>query len=226
MESIYETVVRTIGWASLSIGLICVPGTAIAYLLSRKEFAGKHVLSALTTLPLVLPPTAVGYLLLKVFADRGLLGPDTLGFDLRILLTWKAVIVACSVMAFPIFVRTAKLAFDEVDPRLEDMGKTLGMSGWRVFYSVTLPLAARGLVAAMLLGFARSMGEFGATVIIAGNIPGKTQTLASAIFTAQQRGDDASATTLLWVALLVGFGIVYATERLSMRRVNTGGGRT
>tara|TARA_B000000557_G_scaffold147442_1_gene119743 strand:+ start:376 stop:1056 length:681 start_codon:yes stop_codon:yes gene_type:complete len=225
LETIYETVVRTIGWASFSIGLICVPGVAIAYLLSRKEFAGKHVLSALTTLPLVLPPTAVGYLLLKVFADYGLLGPDTLGFDLRVLLTWKAVVVACSVMAFPIFVRTAKLAFDEVDPRLEDMGRTLGMSGWRVFYSVTLPLAARGLVAAMLLGFARSMGEFGATVIIAGNIPGKTQTLASAIFTAQQRGDDASATTLLWVALLVGFGIVYATERLSLRRVNTGGGR-
>ena len=209
----------------MSIGLICVPGVAIAYLLSRKEFAGKHVLSALTTLPLVLPPTAVGYLLLKVFADHGLFGPDTLGFDLRVLLTWKAVVVACSVMAFPIFVRTAKLAFDEVDPRLEDMGRTLGMSGWRVSYSVTLPLAARGLVAAMLLGFARSMGEFGATVIIAGNIPGKTQTLASAIFTAQQRGDDASATTLLWVALLVGFGIVYATERLSLRRVNTGGGR-
>jgi len=207
------------------MGCIFVPGIAVAYLLSRKEFVGKHVLSALATLPLVLPPTAVGYLLLKVFAERGLLGPETLGFDVGIVLSWKAVIVACSVMAFPIFVRTAKLAFDEVEPRLEDMGKTLGMSGWRVFFSLSMPLASRGLVAAILLGFARSMGEFGATVIIAGNIPGKTQTLASAIFTAQQRGDDDSATTLLWVALIVGFAIVYTTERLSMRRLSVGGSR-
>ncbi len=205
--------------------VIFVPGIAVAYLLSRKDFPGKHVLSALATLPLVLPPTAVGYLLLKVFAERGLLGPETLGFDFSILLTWKAVVVACSVMAFPIFVRTAKLAFDEVDRRLEDMGKTLGMSAWRVFFSVSLPLASRGLVAAVLLGFARSMGEFGATVIIAGNIPGRTQTLASAIFTAQQRGDDISATALLWVALLVGFVIVYTTERLSMRQSRVGGRR-
>ena len=204
---------------------IFVPGITIAYLLSRKDFPGKHVLSAFATLPLVLPPTAVGYLLLTVFAERGLLGPKTLGFDLSILLTWKAVVVACSVMASPIFVRTAKLAFDEVDPRLEDMGKTLGMSDWRVFFFVSLPLASRGLVAAVLLGFARSMGEFGATVIIAGNIPGKTQTLASAIFTAQQRGDDASATALLWVALLVGFAIVYSTERLSMCQSRAGGRR-
>ena len=203
--------------------VIFVPGIAVAYLLSRKDFPGKHVLSALATLPLVLPPTAVGYLLLTVFAERGLLGPETLGFDFSILLTWKAVVVACSVMAFPIFVRTAKLAFGEVDPRLEDMGKTLGMGAWRVFFSVSLPLASRGLVAAALLGFARSMGEFGATVIIAGNIPGKTQTLASAIFTAQQRGDDASATALLWVALLVGFAIVYTTEWLSMRQSRLGG---
>jgi molybdate transport system permease protein len=207
------------------MGCIFVPGIAVAYLLSRKEFVGKHVLSALATLPLVLPPTAVGYLLLKVFAERGLLGRETLGFDVGILLTGKAVIFACSVMAFPIFVRTAKLAFDEVEPRLEDMGKTLGMGGCRVFFSLSMPLASRGLVAAILLGFARSMGEFGATVIIAGNIPGKTQTLASAIFTAQQRGDDDSATTLLWVALIVGFAIVYTTERLSMRQASVGGSR-
>ena len=205
------------------MGFIFVPGIAVAYLLSRKEFPGKHVISTLATLPLVLPPTAVGYLLLMVFAERGLLGPGTLGFDFSILLTWKAVVIACSVMAFPIFVRTAKLAFDEIDPRLEDMGKTLGMSGWRVFTSISLPLASRGLVAAVLLGFARSMGEFGATVIVAGNIPGKTQTLASAIFTAQQRGDDESASALLWVALFVGFAIVYTTERLSMRRLSKGG---
>lgn len=188
-----------------------------AYVLARRSFFGKSVLSTLTTLPLVLPPTAVGYLLLRLLANDGWLGDEVIGIDLGILLTWKAVIVACSVMSFPLFVRTARVAFEEVEPRLESMSRSLGMGPWQTFQRVTLPLASRGLIAAALLAFTRSLGEFGATIIIAGNIPGQTQTLASALFSAQQAGNDARANHLLWVALLVGFATVYLTERLTRK---------
>ncbi len=218
MPTIYETISTTLVWAALASVLVAIPGLAIAYVLARREFLGKKVLSTLTTLPLVLPPTAVGYLLLRLFADDGWLGKETIGIDLDILLNWKAVVIASSVMSFPIFVRTARVAFEEVNPRLERMGHTLGMSQWKVFHSITLPLASRGLIAATLLGFTRALGEFGATVVLAGNIPGRTQTLASALFSAQQSGSEALANQLLGVALLVGFITVYATERLASNR--------
>lgn len=218
MPTIYETISTTLVWAALASLLVALPGIAIAYALARREFLGKKVLSTLTTLPLVLPPTAVGYLLLRLFADDGWLGKETIGIDLDILLSWKAVVIASSVMSFPIFVRTARVAFEEVNPRLESMGQTLGMSRWKVFHSITLPLASRGLIAATLLGFTRALGEFGATVVLAGNIPGRTQTLASALFSAQQSGNEALANQLLGVALLVGFVTVYATERLASNR--------
>lgn len=226
MPTIYETVLSTLIWAALASILVALPGVAVALLLARREFVGKRVLSTLTTLPLVLPPTAVGYLLLRLFAHDGWLGRETLGIDLDILLSWKAVVIACAVMSFPIFVRTARVAFEEVNPRLEDMGQTLGMSSWKVFSSITLPLASRGLVAAMLLSFTRALGEFGATVILAGNIPGRTQTLSSAIFSAQQSGNEAMANQLLGIALLVGFAIVYLTERLGSKRASGGAAKT
>jgi len=218
VPTIYETVFTTIVWAALASVLVALPGVAVALLLARREFVGKKILSTLTTLPLVLPPTAVGYLLLRLFAHDGWLGRETLGFDLGILLSWKAVVIACAVMSFPIFVRTARVAFEEVNPRLEYMGQTLGMDSWKVFSSITLPLASRGLVAAMLLSFTRALGEFGATVILAGNIPGRTQTLSSAIFSAQQSGNESAANQLLGIALLVGFATVYLTERLASKR--------
>lgn len=126
--------------------------------------------------------------------------------------------IACSVMSFPIFVRTARVAFEEVNPRLEALARSLGVGDWRVFATITLPLASRGLMAATLLGFTRALGEFGATVILAGNIPGRTQTLASAIYSAQQSGNENLANQLLGIALLVGFTTVYLTERLSQKR--------
>ncbi|OUW15700.1 MAG: molybdenum ABC transporter permease subunit [Opitutales bacterium TMED158] len=213
----YETVLSTLLWAAISCAVVAVPGVGFAYVLARRSFFGKSVLSTLTTLPLVLPPTAVGYLLLRLLANDGWLGDEVIGIDLGILLTWKAVIVACSVMSFPLFVRTARVAFEEVEPRLESMSRSLGMGPWQTFQRVTLPLASRGLIAAALLAFTRSLGEFGATIIIAGNIPGQTQTLASALFSAQQAGNDARANHLLWVALLVGFATVYLTERLTRK---------
>jgi len=208
----------TLLWAALATALVMVPGTLIAYLLARRDFAGKRVVSALFSLPLVLPPTAVGYLLLRLFAADGPLGRETLGIDLDVILTWKAVVIACAVMATPLVVRTARVSFEAVDPRYEQMARTLGHGRAATFLRFTLPLAARGLLAALILGFTRAVGEFGATIILAGNIPGRTQTLATAIFSAQQAGRESEANGLLVIALLAGFAAVYATEVLSYRQ--------
>ncbi|MDH3745301.1 MAG: molybdate ABC transporter permease subunit [Acidobacteriota bacterium] len=205
--------------AAIATLVVVVPATLLAYALARHDFRGKRVLSALVGLPLVLPPTAVGFLLLRLLAVRGPLGRDVLGFDLEILLTWKAAVLAAAVMSLPLVVRTARVAFEAVDPRLEMMARTLGHSRLATFGRVTLPLAARGLLAATILGFTRALGEFGATVTVAGNIPGRTQTLASAIFGAQQVGDNRRAVLLMVVALAVGFAAILSAELLSTRRV-------
>ncbi len=216
--STLEAMRLTLKVASAATVLVLVPGTLFGYLLARADFWGKSVLSTLLSLPLVLPPTAVGYLLLQLLASRGMLGRETLGFDLGILLTWKAAVLAAAAMALPLVVRTARVTFEGIDPRLEMMARTLGHGRLATFARYTLPLAARGLLAATILGFTRAVGEFGATVIVAGNIPGQTQTLALAIFSAQQAGNDREATILLGVALLVGFVAILASERLSGQR--------
>jgi molybdate transport system permease protein len=207
----------TLMWAGLATALVMVPGLMVAYALARYEFPGKHVVSTLFSMPLVLPPTAVGFLLLQTFATDGPLGRQVLGVDLGVILTWRGVVLACAVMATPLVVRTARVAFEGVDPRYEDMARTLGHGRAATFLRFTLPLAARGLAAALILGFGRAVGEFGATVVLAGNIPGRTQTLSSAIFSAQQAGRDDEANFLLVVALVVGFTAVYVTEVLSRR---------
>jgi molybdate transport system permease protein len=220
-----EALVTTLLWSSLAIVLVMVPGTLLAYILARFEFAGKRFVSTLFSLPLVLPPTAVGYLLLRLFASRGPLGRSTLGFDLDIILTWKAVVIACAVMATPLVVRTARVSFEGVDPRYEAMARTLGHGRIATFFRYTIPLASRGLLAAMILGFTRAMGEFGATIVLAGNIPGRTQTLSSAIFSAQQAGREDEANVLIVIALAIGFTAIFITEYLSSRRVAGDGGR-
>jgi len=208
----------TLQCASLATLVVIVPGTIVAYVLARYRFVGKSVVSAIVTLPLVLPPTAVGYVLLRTFGQRGMLGVDRLGIDFDILLTKKGVVLACAVMAMPLVVRTARVTFEGIDPRLESMARTLGYGRITTFFRFTVPLAWRGLLAALILGFTRAVGEFGATVTIAGNIPGRTQTLASAIFSAQQVGDDRQAYVLLVVALLVGSAAILASEYLARRR--------
>lgn len=218
MEGVLSIVVSTVLWAGLTTLIVLILGVPLSYALARRDFPGKRILSTLTSLPLVLPPTAVGYLLLRLLADDGVLGRETLGIDLELLLSWKGVVVACSVMSMPLVIRTARVSFEAVDPKLEDMARTLGYGRVRVFLLVTLPLAARGLAAAMILGFTRAMGEFGATVIVAGNIPGRTQTLSSAIFSAQQSGQDERADLLTGVALLVGFLAIFTTEWLTYPR--------
>ena len=208
----------TLQVASLATFIILIPGVLLAYVFARFSFRGKRIASAIVGITLVLPPTAVGYLLLKIFAADGPLGFRNIGFDLNILLTWKAAVVAAAVMALPLVVRTARVAFEGVDPQLEQMARTLGFGPIKTFFFFSLPLASRGLIAAAILGFTRAVGEFGATVIIAGNIPGQTQTIASAIFSAQQVGNEKEAYFLLGLAIIIGFVAIFSAETLSESR--------
>jgi molybdate transport system permease protein len=204
---------------SLAATLVVLPpGIALGLLFARRSFPGKSVLETLTYLPLVLPPTAVGYLLLSLLARRGPLGVNSLGLDLDFLFTWKGAVLASSVMALPLVVRTARIAFEGVSARLESMGRTLGMSPLRVLWEITLPLARRGLLASGVLGFSRALGEFGATVIVAGNIPGKTQTLALAIFNDIQIGRDDEASRLVGLTAVLAFVAIWVSERLLSQR--------
>jgi molybdate transport system permease protein len=194
-------------------------GAPLAYLLARRNFRGKRLVAALVVLPLGLPPTAVGYLLLQLLADHGLFGRARLGFDLDILFTWKGAVLASMVMAMPLVVRTARVAFEGVSPRTEAMARTLGYGPLQTFWRFTLPLARRGLIAAAILGFLRSLGEFGATVLVAGSVRGKTQTLASAIFNAEQAGNDQEARSLMLAALVLGFVAIFVAEMLLETKV-------
>ena len=210
-------------WISVKVALcstvLVLPAAVLlGRVLARGRFPGKSFVETLTSLPLVLPPTAVGYLILTLLARDGPLGVESLGFDLDLLLTWKGAVLASAVMSLPLAVRTARVAFEGVDPRLESMGRTLGLSPSRVFARVTLPLARRGLLAAAVLGFGRALGEFGATVIVAGNIPGKTQTLALAIFNDLQIGRDREALTAVGITAILAFVVLLFAERLMRDR--------
>ncbi len=203
--------------AGVATAAILIPAVALGWVLARHEFTGKSLVETLVALPLVLPPTAVGYALLRLVARDGLLGPERLGIDLDLLLTWKGAVVAAAIMSLPLVTRTARVAFEGVHPRLEVMGRSLGLSGARVFTTITLPLARRGLLAAAVLGFGRALGEFGATVIVAGNVPGRTQTLALAIFDDIQLGREERALSLLLVSAVIAFLVILASERLLRR---------
>ncbi len=213
--SLVGVLVLTLQVAATATLLTAIPGISLGYALARFDFPGKPLLSSAVTLPLVLPPTAVGFLLLRLLAVDGPLGRHTLGFDLGILLTWKAAVLASSVMSLPLVARTARVTFEGVDPRLEQAARTLGFGPIAVFLRFTVPLARKGLLAALILGFTRAVGEFGATVTLAGNIPGRTQTLASAIFSAQQRGDLARADALMIAALILGLVAIWTSETLA-----------
>jgi molybdate transport system permease protein len=203
----------TVGVATLSTILILPFGVALAWLLARRDWPGKSMVETLVALPLVMPPVATGLLLLKLLGRRSLVGSwleNTWGWE--IVFTWRGVIVATSVMSFPLLVRTARVAFENVNPRLEQVARTLGARPWRVLRTVTLPLAMRGLVAGSLLAFARALGEFGATIMVAGYIPGKTATLALSIYHLVQLGHDGEALALLGVSVAIAFGAVWASE--------------
>jgi molybdate transport system permease protein len=203
----------------LSTVLILPFGLGIAWLLAKKRWFGKSLLEAIVTLPLVMPPVATGLILLKLLGRRGSLGGFFhRRFDLDFVFTWRAVVIAAAVMSFPLLVRSARVGFQEVNRRYEEIARTLGAGEWRVFVTISLPLAARGILAGVLLAFARAVGEFGATILVAGNIPGETTTLSLRIYEAVQLGHDAVAYRLLIVCVLIAFVTVFAGELLLRKR--------
>jgi molybdate transport system permease protein len=202
----------TVRTAILATLLIVPPALAVAWLLARYRWRGKSLVETLVALPLVMPPVATGLILLELLGRRGPLG------WMNVVFTWKAVVAAMMVMSFPLLVRAARVAFEEVEPRLEQIARTLGASEGRVFATITLPLAARGIAGGMLLAFARAIGEFGATIVVAGNIAGRTTTLSLAIYNFVQLGRDAEAYRLLAAAALMAFAAVWITEAFLRRR--------
>lgn len=207
-------------WVSaLSTFLILPFGLLVAWLLARFDWPGKSIVETLISLPLVMPPVATGLILLKIFGRRSAIGGFLHGkFDFDIIFTWRGVLIALGVMSFPLLVRSARVALEEVNPRLEQIARTLGAGNARVFCTITLPLASRGIVAGMILAFARALGEFGATIMIAGNIPGKTSTLSLAIFQNVQLGQDSNAFRLLGISVAFAFLAVWGSELLLRRK--------
>jgi molybdate transport system permease protein len=199
--------------------LLALPaGIAAAWLLARRTFPGKAVAETLLSLPLVLPPVATGFLLLQLLGRNGVVGRAFDRVGVPIVFTWRAVVIAMAVMSFPLIVLTVRAGLEQVDRRYEQVAATLGAGPWRVFITITLPLAARSVVAAAVLGFARALGEFGATIVIAGGIPGETQTLAVAIFNLTEAGRDAEANRLLLVSLALAFAAMLVANVIQRRR--------
>jgi len=187
---------KVAGWAT---ALNLVFGVAAGFALSRWRSGARDVVDSLLTLPLVMPPTVLGYYLLVLLGRRGVIGAWLDRFDIQLVFTWQGAVIASTVVAFPLVLKSARAAFEAVDPQLERAARTLGVSETAVFFRVSLPLAARGILAGGLLAFARALGEFGATLMIAGNLPGRTQTLSVAVYSAVQAGDDATANFLVIV---------------------------
>lgn len=212
----------TLRVAAVSTLLILPIAVGAAWLLARHAGPVRTVAETLLSLPLVLPPTAVGLLLLEALRRSGPLGRLLDRSGIEILFTWKAVVLATAVMSFPLLVRPARAAFEEIDPRLLGMARSLGSSPLSAFRRVALPLAWRGILSGTLLAFSRALGEFGATILIAGNIPGRTQTLALAIFQRTQIGDDASALRLVAVTVVLAFATVWTTEVITRRKARAG----
>jgi molybdate transport system permease protein len=209
----------TVRVAAMGTLLILPPGLLLAWLLARYKWPGKPLVETLVALPLVMPPVATGLILLRLLGRRGLIGGflhNSLGFD--IVFTWRGVVVAMAVMCIPLLVRTARVAFEGVNPRLEQIGRTLGASEGRIFFTITLPLAARGILGGVLLAFARALGEFGATILVAGNIPGRTSTLSLAIYQMVQLGHDEDAFRLLGISVIIAFLAVWGSEWLLRHR--------
>lgn len=217
-QSAYSIAFFTITMGLLSTALALPPGVAAAYLLARRSFFGKPVVETLLVLPLVVPPVATGFILLKLLGRNSLLGQtlDTLGLD--VVFTWKAVVLAMAVMSLPLIVITVRAGFEQVDRRYERVAATLGAAPMRVFLTISLPLAARSVVAGGILGFARALGEFGATIVVAGGIPGQTQTLSVAIFNLTETGREADATVLLAVSVAIAFAAMLAANLIQQRR--------
>ena len=203
--------------SSWAVACILLPGIAIAWLLARRDFPGKALLDGFVHLPLVLPPVAIGYVLLVMFGRNGPLG--ALLYDwggVNLIFSWRGAAVAAGIMAFPLLVRAVRLSMEVVDQRLETAARTLGARPWRVFLTITLPLASPGILTGVLLAFIRCLGEFGATITFAANVPGETRTLPLALYTALQvPGGEDAALRLALVAIALAIGALVASQFLA-----------
>ncbi len=213
----------TLRVAALATLVILPVGIFAAWQLARRQGPGRTLVETILSLPLVLPPTAVGLLLLEGLRKSGPVGRLLDRAGIEVLFTWKAVVLATAVMSFPLLVRPVRTAFEEIDPRLLAMGRSLGSGRFAVFRRVALPLAWRGILAGTLLAFSRALGEFGATIMFAGNIPGRTQTMALAIFQRTHIGQDEGAMRLVAVTVVIAFAIVWTTEIVTRRRTERTG---
>jgi molybdate transport system permease protein len=205
----------TLKVAIIATLLALLSGGLGGFLLARYRFPGRELVDALGTLPLVMPPTVLGYYLIVLIGRRGWLGgwlSDTFGINL--MFTWQGAVLASAIVAFPLVFKSARAAFESVDAQLENAARTLGVSELGVFLRITLPLAWRGILAGTMLAFARAMGEFGATLMVAGNIPGKTQTLSLAVYDAVQAGHDDLANFLVLLTSVVVVAILMGSGRL------------
>lgn len=212
-------------WLSLKIAgvaVLCALPVAIsvAWVLSRKTFLGKNLLNGIIHLPLVLPPVVIGYLLLVTMGKQGIIGQylwQWFGFSFGF--SWRGAVLASMIMAFPLMVRAIRLALDSVDPKLEQAARTLGANGWRVFFTINFPLAFPGIIAGTILGFARSLGEFGATITFVSNIPNQTQTIPATLFTLIETPDgENAAARLCLVAIAISLLALFCSEWLTQRQ--------
>lgn len=207
----------TVLMAVIATALVLPPAIAVGWLLARRQFRGKALLETIVSLPLVLPPVASGLLLLWLFGRRSPLGRALDAVGLEVIFTWKAVVIAMMVISFPLVARSVRAGIEQVDRRFEHIAATLGAGPFRIVRTITLPLAARGIIAGAILGFSRALGEFGATIMIAGAIPGQTQTLAVGIYTLVETGREDAAWSLVAVSALLAFIAIYFSNRLADR---------
>ena len=211
-------------WLTLKVALLAtllagVAGITLGWWMARRRFAGHAVVDSFLMLPMVLPPTVLGYYLIVVVGRNGVLGRYLdQWFGINLMFTWQGAVLAASIVSFPLIYKAARAAFEDADPRMALAARTLGAGELEIFLRISLPLAGRGVAAGLMLAFARAMGEFGATLMIAGNLPGKTQTLSIAVYDAVQAGNDAEA---LWLTLLISavcMFVLVASSRLLQAR--------
>lgn len=208
---------KVAGWAT---ALNLIAGIGVGYLLARARFPGRDLLDTLLTLPMVMPPTVLGYYLLVLMGRRSWLGAWLQNnFGISLIFTWQGAVIAAAIVAFPLVFKPARAAFEAVDGQLEQAARVVGISEMAIFFRVTLPLAWRGILAGVLLAFARAMGEFGATLMVAGSIPGKTQTLSIAVYEAVQAGQDDVANTLVLMTSAVCIVALLVAVRLAPGRI-------
>lgn len=215
--SIWQITWFTLLMAAIATLVMLPPGLFVGWLLARRRFRGRALLETFVSLPLVMPPVATGLILLMLVAPAGPLGAVLHRLGLEIVFTWKAVVLAMAVMGLPLVARSVRAGIEQVDARYEAVAATLGASPWRVFRTITLPLALPGVQAGAVLGFARALGEFGATIMIAGSIPGSTRTLAVAIYSFAETGRDEDAAMLVVICGAIAFAALWLSNRLAAR---------